>query len=66
MRLNLKAGISCAATLMAISSACLVFGYALFFMPPTEAASSPATWLCSVAVAITTCLGTILPKQQRT
>ena len=66
MRLTNKTSTSCAATLMAISSACLVFGYALFFMPPTEAASSPATWLCSVAVAITTCLGTILPKQQRT
>ena len=66
MRLTNKTSTSCAAILIALSTACLVFGYALFFMPPTEAASNPATWLCSVVVAITTYLGTIQPNQQRT
>jgi hypothetical protein len=50
---------------MAASTACLVFGYALFFMPPTEAASNPTTWLCSLAVATTTYLGTLQRKQLR-
>lgn len=65
MRMTHRASISCAATLMALSTACLVFGYALFLMPPSEAATNPATWLCSLVVATATYLGTLQPKPLR-
>lgn len=63
MRLAYNATSCCAAFLLALSTASLVFGYALFFLPPAEAAKDPATWLCSLTVATATLFGHFKPNR---